>query len=101
VPNKLLGVVFMGSAVLLPLFLPWLDRCRVKSIRYRGWMYKVALMVFAVSFLALGYFGMQRPTEQVYLFCRIFTVLYFAFFVLMPFYSRIEKTKPVPTRVTP
>jgi ubiquinol-cytochrome c reductase cytochrome b subunit len=101
VPNKLLGVAFMGSAVLLPFFLPWLDRCRVKSIRYRGWMYKVALMVFAVSFIALGYLGMQQPTASVVVLCQTFTALYFAFFVLMPFYSRIEKTKPVPTRVTP
>jgi ubiquinol-cytochrome c reductase cytochrome b subunit len=91
----------MGSAVLLPFFLPWLDRCRVKSIRYRGWIYKVALMTFAVSFLALGYLGLQTPTAGVVFFCRLFTILYFAFFVLMPFYSRIEKTKPVPTRVTP
>jgi ubiquinol-cytochrome c reductase cytochrome b subunit len=100
VPNKLLGVAFMGSAVLLPFFLPWLDRCRVKSIRYRGWIYKVALMTFAVSFLALGYLGLQQPTGSVVVFCRIFTILYFAFFVLMPFYSRTERTKPVPTRVT-
>jgi ubiquinol-cytochrome c reductase cytochrome b subunit len=100
VPDKLLGVVFMGAAVLLPFFLPWLDRCPVKSIRYRSWIYKVALMTFAVSFLVLGYLGLQQPTEAVVIFCRIFTILYFAFFVLMPFYSRIEKTKPVPTRVT-
>ena len=100
VPNKLLGVIFMGSAVLLPFFLPWLDRCRVKSIRYRGWIYKVALMVFAVSFLSLGYLGLQRPTGTVVVFARIFTTLYFAFFVLMPFYSRTERTRPVPTRVT-
>ncbi len=101
VPNKLLGVAFMGSAVLLPFFLPWLDRCRVKSIRYRGWMYKVALMAFAVTFVSLGYLGIQQPTAGVVVLCQIFTALYFAFFVLMPFYSRIEKTKPVPTRVTP
>jgi ubiquinol-cytochrome c reductase cytochrome b subunit len=101
VPNKLLGVVLMGSAVLLPFFLPWLDRCRVKSIRYRGVVYKVALMAFVVAFIGLGYCGLQKPTETIYLFCRIFTILYFAFFVLMPFYSRYEKTKPVPTRVTP
>jgi len=101
VPNKLAGVVLMGAAVMLPFFLPWLDRCRVKSIRYRGTVYKVALMVFAVSFIGLGYCGLQKPTETIYLFCRIFTILYFAFFVLMPFYSRHEKTKPVPTRVTP
>jgi len=100
VPDKLLGVVFMGCAVLFPFFLPWLDRCRVKSIRYRSWIYKTALGVFAVSFLSLGYLGLQTPTPPVVFFCRLFTILYFAFFVLMPFYSRIEKTKPVPTRVT-
>ena len=101
VPDKLLGVVLMGGAVVLPFFLPWLDRCRVKSIRYRGLVYKVALMVFAVAFIGLGYCGLQKPTETIYLFCRIFTILYFAFFISMPFYSRHEKTKPVPTRVTP
>ena len=68
VPDKLLGVVFMGSAVLLPFFLPWLDRCRVKSIRYRGWIYKLALGLFAVSFLVLGYLGLQPPTG-VYVLC--------------------------------
>jgi ubiquinol-cytochrome c reductase cytochrome b subunit len=101
VPDKLLGVVFMGTAVLCPFFLPWLDRCRVKSIRYRSWIYKAALAVFVVSFLSLGYLGMQQPTGTVVVLCRIFTISYFAFFLSMPFYSRIEKTKPVPTRVTP
>ena len=101
VPDKLLGVVFMGSAVLLPFFLPWLDRCRVKSIRYRGAIYKLALAVFAVSFLSLGYLGMQPPTGAVVTLAQIFTLLYFAFFLSMPFYSRNEKTKPVPTRVMP
>src|SRR5687768_12217457 len=62
VPNKLLGVVLMGAAVVLFVFLPWLDRCRVKSIRYRGWIYKVALGIFAVTFLALGYLGLQPAT---------------------------------------
>jgi len=100
VPNKLLGVVLMGGGVMLPFFLPWLDRCRVKSIRYRGWSYKLALALFAVSFVALGYLGLQFPSDTVVFFCRLFTTLYFAFFVLMPFYTRIEKTKPVPTRVT-
>ena len=100
VPNKLLGVVLMGGGVMLPFFLPWLDRCRVKSIRYRGWSYKLALALFAVSFVALGYLGLQFPSDTIVFFCRLFTTLYFAFFVLMPFYTRIEKTKPVPTRVT-
>jgi ubiquinol-cytochrome c reductase cytochrome b subunit len=100
VPDKLLGVVLMATAVLFPFFLPWLDRCRVKSIRYRGWFYKVALGVFAVSFLALGYLGLQPATGVYTVLSRVFTILYFAFFVLMPFYSRMEKTKPVPTRVT-
>jgi ubiquinol-cytochrome c reductase cytochrome b subunit len=101
VPNKLLGVVLMGSAVMLLFFLPWLDRCRVKSIRYRGAIYKVALGAFAVTFLALGYLGLQPATGAYVALARVFTILYFAFFLLMPFYTRIETTKPVPTRVTP
>jgi ubiquinol-cytochrome c reductase cytochrome b subunit len=99
-PDKLLGVILMGASVLLPLFLPWLDRCRVKSIRYRSWTFKVALAVFAVSFVVLGYIAMQPVTPLYVLIARVFTVTYLAFFVLMPFYTRNEKTKPVPTRVT-
>jgi ubiquinol-cytochrome c reductase cytochrome b subunit len=90
----------MGAAVLLPFFLPWLDRCRVKSIRYRSWIYKTALGLFAVSFLMLGFLGLQVPTPLYAILSRVFTVIYFAFFVLMPFYSSLEKTKPVPNRVT-
>ena len=100
VPNKLLGVALMGSAVLLLFFLPWLDRCRVKSIRYRSWIYKIALMVFAITFVTLGYLGLSPATGAVPRLSLIFTILYFAFFLFMPFYTRIEKTKPVPTRVT-
>jgi ubiquinol-cytochrome c reductase cytochrome b subunit len=100
VPDKLLGVTLMGLAVLLPFFLPWLDRCRVKSVRYRSWVYKAALTVFVVSFLALGWLGLQPATGIYPALSLAFTVLYFAFFLLMPFYTRYEKTKPVPTRVT-
>ncbi|MCY3730653.1 MAG: cytochrome bc complex cytochrome b subunit [Rhodospirillaceae bacterium] len=99
VPNKLLGVTLMGLAVLLPLFLPWLDRCRVKSIRYRGWSYRVALALFAVSFLVLGYLGLQPVTDTYTVLSRIFTLAYFAFFLLMPLYTRRERTRPVPQRV--
>ena len=99
VPDKLLGVILMGAAVLLPLFLPWLDRCKVKSIRYRGAIYKGALAAFVVSFLVLGYLGVQPATGLYTMLSRIFTVVYFAFFLLMPFYTKIEKTKPVPERV--
>jgi len=81
-------------------FLPWLDKSPVKSMRYRGWMSKTALAVFTVSFVALGYLGLM-PAEGVYVFwARLFTVLYFAFFVLMPVYTRIEQTKPLPERLT-
>ena len=100
VPDKLMGVILMGGAVMLPFFLPWLDRCRVKSIRYRSWIYKLALTLFVISFLALGYLGLQTPTTLFTNLARLFSVIYFAFFLLMPFYSSIEKTKPVPTRVT-
>ncbi|MCH8116633.1 MAG: cytochrome bc complex cytochrome b subunit [Proteobacteria bacterium] len=99
VPDKLWGAILMGGAVLMPLFLPWLDRSRVNSIRYRGWLYKVALTLFAVSFVVLGWLGTQ-PADGVYvLAARICSVIYFAFFLLMPYYTSIDKTKPVPERV--
>ena len=99
VPSKLWGFVLFAIAVLLPLFLPWLDRCRVRSIRYRGWMYKTALTVFVISFISLGWLGLQ-PAEGVYVMAaRVFSVLYFMFFLLMPYYTTIDKTKPVPDRV--
>ena len=99
IPNAALGAVFLVTAVLLFVFLPWLDRCSVKSIRYRGWQYKVALFSFVVSFIVLGYLGMQPATGVYDVLARIFTIIYFAFFLLMPFYTKLEKTKPLPHRV--
>jgi len=100
VPDKLMGVLLMGGAVLAFFFLPWLDRGKVKSIRYRGWLFRSFLAIFAVSFVALGYLGLQPATTGYTNAARIFTVLYFAFFVLMPWYSKADRTKPVPERVT-
>ena len=99
VPNKLWGAAMMASAVLLPLFLPWLDRSRVRSIRYRGWIYKSALAVFAISFLMLGWLGLQPATSTYVLLARFFTVFYFGFFLLMPYYTALDKTRPEPDRV--
>jgi ubiquinol-cytochrome c reductase cytochrome b subunit len=106
------GVMVMGLAVLILFALPWLDRSPVKSIRYRSPIYKVALAIFVVSFAVLGYLG-TVPTniwgqfgdwlggvERATIIARVATILYFAFFLLMPWYSRIGKTKPVPERVT-
>ena len=99
VPNKLMGAVILVLAVLCFVILPWLDKCKVKSIRYRGWQYKLALYLFAISFLVLGYLGMMPATGIYVMLARVFTIIYFAFFLLMPFYTRFENTKPVPTRV--
>jgi len=99
VPDKLWGFILFVLAVLLPVFLPWLDRCRVRSIRYRGWMYKTALTVFVITFVTLGWLGLQPATGTYVLLARIFSVLYFAFFLLMPYYTAKDKTKPVPERV--
>ena len=99
VPDKLWGAILMGAAVLLPVFLPWLDRSRVRSIRYRGWMYKTALTLFVISFVALGWLGL-KPAEDLYvILARIFSIIYFGFFLLMPYYTVKDKTKPVPDRV--
>ena len=100
VPSKPLGAALMGIAVVLFVFLPWLDRGKVKSIRYRGPLFKFFLYSFAISFVALGYLGMQPPTPAFTMASRIFAAVYFAYFLLMPWYSSIDKTKPVPTRVT-
>ncbi len=100
VPDKFLGVVGMFAAIAMLFVLPWLDRSGVKSIRYKGMIYKVALGIFVVSFVALGYFGTQPATPLYTNFARLFSVLYFAFFLLMPIYSKMDKTKPVPERVT-
>ena len=99
VPDKFWGFFLFAISVILPLFLPWLDRSRVRSIRYRGWMYKTALTTFVITFFALLWLGLQ-PAEGLYvLLARVFTVLYFAFFLLMPFYTAKDKTKPLPDRV--
>jgi ubiquinol-cytochrome c reductase cytochrome b subunit len=100
VPDKFLGVVAMGGAIFVLFLLPWLDRSPVKSIRYRGSIYKVAIAVFVISFIALGYLGTQPATPIMTNFARLFSVLYFGFFLSLLIIPRFEKTKPVPDRVT-
>jgi ubiquinol-cytochrome c reductase cytochrome b subunit len=100
VPSKSMGALLMGAAVMLFVFLPWLDRGKVKSIRYRGPLFKFFLFSFAISFVVLGWLGLQPATPLFTNMARFFSVVYFAFFLLMPWYSSIDKTKPVPTRVT-
>jgi len=102
------GVLVMAAAVLIFFFLPWLDRSRVKSIRYRGPYYKSALALFVISFVVLGWLGTQPTdflgsvgkTDIAVILARLFTVVYFLFFLLMPWYSRIDQTKPEPERLT-
>ncbi|MEE8379169.1 MAG: cytochrome bc complex cytochrome b subunit [Gammaproteobacteria bacterium] len=100
VPDKFLGVMAMGASIGVLFVLPWLDRSPVKSIRQRGWIFKSALATFVVSFIGLAYLGTVAATPTATLFSRIFSILYFAFFLLMPFYSKLDKTKPAPERVT-
>jgi ubiquinol-cytochrome c reductase cytochrome b subunit len=100
VPDQKLGALLMFLAVMVFFFLPWLDRSPVKSMRYRGWMSRIALAIFATSFLVLMYLGLQ-PAEGLYvILARIFTALYFAYFLLMPIYTRLERVKSPPERVT-
>jgi ubiquinol-cytochrome c reductase cytochrome b subunit len=94
------GVAAMGLAIAFLFLLPWLDKSEVRSIRYRGWVFKLALILFCISFVVLGYLGMQQPTEGKTLLARIATAVYFLFFLAMPWYTKIDKTKPLPERVT-
>jgi ubiquinol-cytochrome c reductase cytochrome b subunit len=100
VPDKLGGVLTMGAAMFVLFLLPWLDRSPVRSIRYKGPIFKVALTVFTISFVMLGWLGLQPATATYTLLARVFTVLYFLFFLAMPFYSKFDKTKTPPDRIS-
>ena len=98
---KLWGVLVMFGAIVLLFLLPWLDRSPVKSYRYRGWFSKAMLAVFAISFLWLGKIGAGPGTDPLEANVgRVLTVLYFLFFLTMPIWTRMDRTKPVPERVT-
>ena len=100
VPDKLLGFVAFAGSVAIPFILPWLDRSPVRSWRYKGNFSKVALLVFAASFLILGVLGVKSVTPERTLLAQICSVIYFSFFLLMPVWTSMERTKPVPDRVT-
>jgi ubiquinol-cytochrome c reductase cytochrome b subunit len=97
---KVWGVVLMGLAVMIFFMLPWLDQSPVKSIRYKGPLFKSALALFVIVFLVLGYFGTQPVSPFGTYMAQLGTILYFAFFFLMPWYTRMDRTRPVPARVT-
>jgi len=97
---KVWGVVLMGAATLVFFLLPWLDQSPVKSIRYKGPLVKVALALFVIAFLVLGYLGTLSVTEGRTIAAQVFTLIYFAFFLLMPWYTRLDKTRPEPERLT-
>jgi ubiquinol-cytochrome c reductase cytochrome b subunit len=102
---QFLGFIVMAAAIAIFFVLPWLDRSPVKSWRYKGWMTHVALYVFAFTFVFLGYLGAKPANIEILgqsgsFWALIFTGIYFAFFIGMPFYSKYDKTYPVPERVT-
>jgi len=100
IPDKLAGVITMFSAIIMLFLLPWIDRSPVKSIRYKGWINKSLMILFAVTFIRLGMLGMGSGTIAQTNEARIWTFVYFLFFGLLWFFSKHEKTKPVPERVT-
>jgi len=97
---KVWGVVLMGVATLIFFLMPWLDKSPVKSIRYKGALSKWALGIFVVVFLVLGYYGTQPVTPAGTFISQAGTLVYFAFFLLMPWYTQMEHTQPEPERVT-
>ena len=97
--TQIWGVIAMGLAIVVFFFLPWLDRSPVKSIRYKGIYTKIALVLFGISFIVLGILGTLPPTDTRQILAQIFSVVYFAFFFLMPWYTKAEKCKTPPERV--
>jgi len=100
VDAKFWGVVAMGASVMIFFALPWLDNSPAKSIRYRPGWHKWMYGLFVVVFVVLGYFGVQAPSPVGNLFSKICTLIYLAFFLLMPWWSKMGEFKPVPDRVT-
>lgn len=100
VPDKFLGLLAMAAAIAFMFVLPWLDKSRVRSIRYKGIYSKIAIAVFVICFVGLGYLGVQPVSPLRSFLAQVYTVGYFLFFLLMPFYTRYEKTKPLPERLT-
>ncbi|WP_312798450.1 cytochrome bc complex cytochrome b subunit [Pseudomonas sp.] len=99
VPDKLAGIMIMGAAIAVLFVVPWLDRSPVKSMRFKGWMSRLALLLFCMAFVALGVLGVLPPTSERIFLSRLATVLYFGYFVFMPFYTRVERVSLVPERV--
>ena len=97
---KLWGLIVMAGAIVLPFVLPWLDKSPVKSMRYKGLGSKIMLGLFVISFFILGYLGTVHPTPGRTVMAQVCTGIYFAYFLLMPWYTAVEKTKSVPERVT-
>ena len=97
---KFWGVVVMGGAVIILFFLPWLDHCAVKSIRYRPGWHKYMYAVFVINFVILAYLGVQPPSPMGERVSQVGTLFYFGFFFLMPWWSRLGRCKPLPERVT-
>ena len=102
------GVLAMGGAVVILFLLPWLDRSPVRSIRYKGPLFKISLTIFVISFLLLGYLGL-KPTniwgqiggaDVATVVAQLCTVLYFLFFLSLPVVSKLDRTKVEPERVT-
>lgn len=100
VPDKFLGVIAMFGAIIVLFIMPWLDRGKVKSIRYRSIVFKIAVAIFVISFMALCWLGMQAATPMNTMLSRVFSISYFGFFLLMPLYGLFDKNKEVPERVT-
>ena len=96
---KLWGLIVMAGAIVLPFVLPWLDKSPVKSMRYKGLGSKIMLGLFVISFFILGYLGTVHPTPGRTVMAQVCTGIYFAYFLLMPWYTAVEKTKSVPERV--
>lgn len=99
VPDKLIGIFFMGGALIFLFFLPWLDKSPVRSMRYKGIYSRVFFTLFVIGFIVLGYLGTLSVTPSRLITARIAMAFYFAYFILMPFYTRFETHKPVPERI--
>ncbi len=99
IPNQLIGIGLMALALFFLFLLPWLDKSPVRSLRYKGRYSRISLLLFVLSFLLLGYLGTIPVTPLRLILARVSIILYFSYFLLMPFYTQLEACRSVPLRI--
>lgn len=100
IPAKLIGVIMMFASIAVLLVLPWLDRSKVRSARFRP-LYKQFFWLLLFDCLVLGYVGAHPPEGYFVVMGQIATFWYFFhFIVIIPVLGKFERPRPLPASIS-